>query len=119
MKSSTVSRVLLDKEAREALDQMLTVLREEGKYIKINPSRLTSWVVSKFAKKYFGKSKSEIVKAHFNSKEYLKDLASNIEEDENPAEILSQALKSIQGKTKKAANAKKAQEESDAHEGRS
>jgi len=100
LKSSTVSRVLLDQEARQALEQMFTVLREEGKYIKINPSRLTSWVVSKFAKKYFGKSKSEIVKAHFNSKEYLKDLASNIEDNENPAEVLSQALKSIQAGNK-------------------
>ena len=62
------SRIVLEKEAQESLTKMLASIREEGKFIKISPTRLASWIILQFESKHFLKQKDSIIKAHFSSK---------------------------------------------------
>ena len=47
------SRVILDKESQEHLNQMLLTLKSEESCLRISPSSLTSWIICYFAKRDF------------------------------------------------------------------
>ena len=93
-------RVLLDSAAENQLQEMEAILSTENNFLKINPSRLTSWIVSHFYKYHFHQQKESIAKAHFNSKEYLRQLASEITGDDDAISKLSDALKGLQNSKK-------------------
>lgn len=108
-------RVLLDTNAQEALTEMLQELKDSGDFVKINPSRLVSWIVEGFRKESFEKKKDQIIQDHFNSKEYLRDLATKIQSSDNAADILANALQKIQMRNKRT-NVKKSKKEKPAEE---
>lgn len=110
MNKQTQFRVLLDTNAQEALTEMLQELKGSGDFVKINPSRLASWIVEGFRKESFDKKKDQIIQDHFNSKEYLRDLATRIQSSDHAADILADALQKIQIRNKRP-NVKKIKKE--------
>lgn len=100
MKPSNNLRVLLDEKSYQSIEEMIEVLKKEGSFIKINPSRLSSWIITHFRNEMFEKCKQAIIQEHFNSKDYLKDLASKIDGNENVADLLNEALLTIQTRNK-------------------
>ena len=93
MPNTPTSRVTLEKEAQESLAKMLSELKREGRFIKISPSKLASWIILCFAQKDFSKQKDKIIKAHFSSKAYLKDITNGLEDSPDLEAILRRALK--------------------------
>lgn len=73
-------RINLEGEAKDAVNEMLTQVRQENPEITITPSSLANWIFIYFFKKSFGQTKSKIAASHFNPKAFirlqLKDLDS-------------------------------------------
>lgn len=111
MKSQNHLRVLLDSDAYASLENMLEALKGSGDFVKINPSKLVSWIITKFEAESFERNKAQIIQDHFNSKEYLRDLATKIQSSDNAADVLAAALQKIQLRSKKI-NVKKTQKKS-------
>jgi hypothetical protein len=97
-------RIILDEGASTALSSMYDELKSEA-CIKITPSKLSSWIIAEFQKSYFKRYKKKITKEHFNSKEYLKAIISNVDENENLEDVLRQALSDIKSPKQPKANA--------------
>jgi len=98
-------RLILDEGAIAALSSMYEELKDE-KCIKITPSKLGSWIISEFKKSYFSQHKAKITKEHFNSKEYLKSLMENINDEDDLEEVLKSSLQKLNPKKPKRRNAK-------------
>jgi hypothetical protein len=92
MNKQTQMRVLLDDEAQGALVTMMEALKTDGDYIRINPSRLASWIVKRFKRDYFERNKDLISQDHFNSKEYLKNVAKNISDSDDLEKVLRETI---------------------------
>ena len=101
------SRVVLNKESQEHLNQMLLTLKSEESCLRISPSSLTSWIVCYFAKRDFVRQKKRLAREHLNSKEYLKNLAKNLSESDNLEAVLKETLNQIKP-PKKRRNVQKA-----------
>lgn len=101
MKNQNYLRVLLDSEAQASLEKMLKALKASGDFIKINPSKLVSWIITKFETESFEKQKSQIIQEHFDSKEYLRDLSTKIQNTDDATEMLELALRKIQKRSAK------------------
>jgi outer membrane PBP1 activator LpoA protein len=93
-------RLILDEGAIAALSSMYEEMKNQ-KCVKITPSKLGSWIISEFYKSFFSRYKGKIAKEHFNSKEYLKKMMSNVDENENLEDVLRQALNQIKKPTTK------------------
>ena len=100
-------RVILDDKANVSLLDMTEKIKAEGEYVKINPSRLASWIIEQFANLYFQEMKPQIVQAYFDSKEYLKAIAAKIDGRQDAEKILIEALNRIQTGNKKVYHAQK------------
>lgn len=110
MKNKNQLRVLLESDAHTFLEEMLKVLKENGNFVRITPSQLLSWIVTKFKDESFEKHKNQIIHEHFNSKEYLRDLATKIDTSDDASKLLESVLQKLQTRRKKI-NAKKNQKE--------
>ena len=102
-------RIILDEGASTALSSMYDELKNEA-CIKITPSKLSLWIIEEFQKNLFKKYKSKIAKDYFNTREYLKLVMTNIGENENPEQVLRQALNKITAKRGKLGKTKAGQE---------
>lgn len=111
MKSSNQMRVLLDENAYHAIEAMIEELKAQGDYLKINPSRLASWVINRFHRDGFKKAIPQICQDHFNSKEYLKNLAAQVDGNENAAALLTEALAAIKSKNRAVPTSAKSKKE--------
>lgn len=100
MKPTKRMRVLLDEGAELALSSMNEILKQEEKFILINPSKLCSWIISEFFKSNFEQAKGKIIQSHFNSKEYIRSLADEMD-DLDPQEALSKALNRLKQRPKR------------------
>ena len=98
-------RVLLDEEAFRAIETMLEELNSEGECLKINSSRLVSWIICKFSRDYYRNNFQVICQDHFNSKLYLKRLAQNLSATDDLEQVLKETLQRI--KPSKIKNAQK------------
>lgn len=98
MNNHKSSRVVLDQEAQEYLNKMLLVLRSEEDGVKISPSRLTSWIVSYFAKRDFSRQKERITRESINSKEYLRNIAKGLGDSDDLETVLKEALNQIRSR---------------------
>ena len=89
-------RLTLEGDAKEAVAEMLSKLKEQNPEISATASSLASWALIYFFKKSFNQSKSKIADSHFNPKAYirlqLKDL--------NSVEKVEAALLEIRNKIK-------------------
>ncbi len=90
-KTPDVGRVILDEKAKLAVEEMLDQLKKQEDCIRINSSKLVSWIVAYFRNSGFEHEQQAIIKAHFNSKEYLKKVMSRSSSEED----LSAALQTV------------------------
>ena len=102
-RKSDSGRVILDERAKESLDKMLEILKMVDSFLKINPSRLSSWIVHRYFMESFEKEKQTIARDHFNPKGYLKNALKGIESEED----ITNALKTILSKVKPQAESRK------------
>jgi len=91
-KNQNTGRIILNEEAKSSLLQMLESLKGDGEYLKITPSKLTSWVVNRYFITSFEKEKKIIEKDHFNSKGYLRNVLKGIEGEDDLEKALQTAL---------------------------
>lgn len=101
MNKQTQFRVLLDTNAQDALTEMLQELKDSGDFVKINPSRLVSWIVEGFKKESFEKKKDQIIQDHFNSKEYLRNIAKTISDSDDLEKVLRDTIMQLKPKRSK------------------
>ena len=85
-------RVLLDSAAENQLQEMEAIILKQNEFVKINPSRLSSWIVTHFYQHHFNQQKEAIAKANFDLKKYLKTMASNIGNEAKAEDVLKEAL---------------------------
>ncbi len=98
-------RIILDEGANTALSSMYDELKNEA-CIKITPTKLSSWIIQKFYQSYYKQYKTKITKEHFNSKEYLKKIVSQMNDHDSIEEILKTTLMELKPRKSKALNAK-------------
>jgi hypothetical protein len=91
-KSPDVGRVILDEKAKLAVEEMLDILKKQEDCIRLNSSKLVSWIVARFRHSRFERDQQAIVKAHFNSKEYLKKVVSQSATETDLTEALQAML---------------------------
>jgi len=101
VKNSKQARIILDTDAHMELASILSVLKAEKEFVKITPSKLVSWIIKTYAKKYFARDKKQIVKDHFNSKEYLKHVTKGLNPDDDLESVLKLALDKVRQNTVK------------------
>lgn len=94
-KSQLGLRILLDNNANNCLQQMEETLTHEKEFIKINSSKLASWIVNYFYQQNFDVQSDSIAKDHFDLKKYLKSMANSIGNESTPENILEMALENL------------------------
>ncbi len=67
-------RIVLDENAKRAAEEMMTALRSAEQCIDIQYSKLISWVTKRYRETAFDRDCEAIIRAHFDSKEYLKNV---------------------------------------------
>jgi len=101
MKTKQPLRILLDLNSQSSIDEMLENLKNSGEFVKINHSKLASWIINKFKTEMFERHKAQIIQEHFNSKEYLINLATKVQNTDDASEMLEIALRKIQKRSAK------------------
>ena len=104
-------RLILDERAISALSSMYEEMKDQ-KCIKVTPSKLGSWIISEFYKSYFNRYKKKISKEHFNTKEYLKKVVSNIDENDDIEAVLKSTLQELSPRKTKSKRVSKEEQES-------
>ncbi|MBK24497.1 MAG: hypothetical protein CME70_10935 [Halobacteriovorax sp.] len=99
-------RIILDEGAKSALSSMYDELKNEA-CIKVTPAKLSSWIIQKFYQSYYRQYKTKIIKEHFNSKEYLKKVVSQMNDSDSIEEILKSTLIDLKPRKNKPVDAKK------------
>lgn len=95
-KTPDTGRVILDENAKQAVDEMLDALKKQENCIRLNSSKLVSWIVTRFKESRFESELNAIIKAHFNSKEYLKKIVSQSETETDLTGALQAMLNRMQ-----------------------
>lgn len=73
MKVKKSGLIHLTEDARNSMSEMLVELFKVDEHLKINHSKLASFILTEYRSKYFEKSKSRLVIAHQDKKKHLKD----------------------------------------------
>lgn len=73
MKVKKSGLIHLTEDATNSMSEMLVELFKVDEHLKINHSKLASFILSEYRSKYFEKSKSRLVLAHQDKKKHLKD----------------------------------------------
>lgn len=92
---SSSARIGLDPAAQQAVTQMIDALKEQEDHVRINPSRLVSWIVTRYAASHFEADRAEIIKRHFDSKEYLKTAIKGVSSVQEMEQVLKSALSRV------------------------
>jgi len=101
-KNKRAYKITPDEETQTILKNLIKEIKDNEKFVKITPSKLVSWIIKKYYPKNLNRDMSIIAKDHFNSKEYLKFLASNIKGGTSLENVLKIANNEIiKGKRKK------------------
>ena len=88
-------RIVLEQGAAVALDEMIKNLKVTEQCVKVTASKLVSWIIERYRVGSFPQDEQAIVKAHFNSREYLKKVVQDIEPGQDVAEALEAALQKM------------------------
>jgi hypothetical protein len=73
MKVKKSGLIHLTEDATNSMSEMLVELFKLDEHLKINHSKLASFILTEYRSKYFEKSKSRLVLAHKDKKKHLKD----------------------------------------------
>jgi hypothetical protein len=95
MKVKKSGLIHLTEDAINSMSEMLVELFKVDEHLKINHSKLASFILTEYRSKYFEKSKSRLVLAHQDKKKHLKDAIEllNMEELEATMKYLSKLNK--------------------------
>ncbi len=91
-------RIALNEAAKRDTKLMLQNLLEDEGHVRLNASKLVSWIVCEFYKDLFEKKKEVIKKTHFNHKEFLKKALSEAQNEDDLKKVLENALHSVSTK---------------------
>ena len=91
-------RVLLDSQA--AGDILAMAVESKGKFVEVTPSKLVSWIVSRYRSKAFGQDREAIKRAHFNHRKALAQALKGAASEEELRAVCAQAMKRVWGKAK-------------------
>ena len=102
-------KVLLDGQAANNLLQMLEEAKagENGQFVQLTPSKLASWIVSRYRQSAFKRDRVAIRKAHFNHQKHLKEAIKMATTEEELRATLAAAMKQV-GRVRKRKVAEKA-----------
>lgn len=92
-------RIILDEGAKLALSSMYEEIKSES-CVKITPSKLASWIVSEYQKRYFKRDHKIIINKFFNTREYIKKILDETEDDEKLIQLLRKAQSGVKNKSK-------------------
>lgn len=81
------SLIRLNEDAINSMSVMLMELLKVDQYLKINHSKLASYIVVEFHNKHFDKAKPRLVLAHQDKKKHLKESIDSLDVDEIEAAI--------------------------------
>jgi hypothetical protein len=95
MKVKKSGLIHLSEDATNSMSEMLMELFKVDEHLKINHSKLASFILSEYRTRHFDKAKSRLVQAHQDKKKHLKDAIErlNIEELEATMKYLSKMNK--------------------------
>jgi len=93
--SLKTGRVLLDIEARKHILEMEADLKHSDRFIQINPSMLTSWIVTRYKKTAYQREKEVIKKEHFNHQKYIKEAFKNAKSEDELKDALSNVIRKV------------------------
>ena len=95
MKVKKSGLIHLTEDAINSMSEMLVELFKVDEHLKINHSKLASFILNEYRSKYFEKSKPRLVLAHQDKKKHLKDAIEllNMEELEATMKYLSKLNK--------------------------
>ena len=95
MKVKKSGLIHLTEDAVNSMSEMLVELFKVDEHLKINHSKLASFILTEYRSKYFENSKSRLVLAHQDKKKHLKDAIEllNMEELEATMKYLSKLNK--------------------------
>lgn len=95
MKVKKSGLIHLTEDATNSMSEMLVELFKVDEHLKINHSKLASFILNEYHSKYFEKSKPRLVLAHQDKKKHLKDAIEllNMEELEATMKYLSKLNK--------------------------
>lgn len=65
--------IRLNESAINSMSEMLTELFKEDQHLKINHSKLASFILSEFHYRYFDKAKHRLILAHQDKKKFIMD----------------------------------------------
>ena len=89
-------RLILENEAKDAVNEMLAQVKQENPQVSVTPSSLASWILIYFSKKSFNQVKPKIADSHFNPKAFIRSQLKDLDS----AEKVEAALLEIRTKIK-------------------
>jgi hypothetical protein len=95
MKVKKSGLIHLSEDATNSMSEMLMELFKVDEHLKINHSKLASFILSEYRTRHFEKAKSRLVQAHQDKKKHLKNAIEllNMEELEATMKYLSKLNK--------------------------
>ena len=88
-------KILLDFQATSDLLQMLEEVKEGSLFVQLTPSKLVSWIVSRYRERFFCREKVSIRKAHFNHKKHLREALKSVNSEDELKDALSDVMRKV------------------------
>lgn len=74
MNKNKVIRVRFNDKSSENINSMVTHLKNQGRFVKISPTKLSDWIIQYFYENVFDKKKEELYYSFSDHKAYAKEL---------------------------------------------
>ncbi len=114
-KTSESGRVILDQGTKEMLIKMVLELKAQESCIRLSPSKFVCWIIGRYFEHMFANDQEAIIKAHFNSKEYLRKTINTVGSESDLATVLEDMLYKIRSEEKRSTRRPKKAIEKDPH----
>ena len=88
-------KVTLRGLAASQLFQMMEDIKDGNQFIILTPSKLSSWIISRYFDSAFKREKLIMRKAHFNHQGHLKEALKKASTEEELRAILAAAMKQV------------------------
>ena len=100
-KNLKLSRVLLDAQAVKDIFEMIVESKTGQEFVEITPSKLASWIISRYRSNVFNRDKEIITQAHFNHQKALRHALKGANSEDELRAICMQTMKQVGKKRKK------------------
>ena len=95
------SRVLLDTQAVKDIFEMIVESKTGQEFVEITPSKLASWIISRYRSNVFNRDREIITQAHFNHQKALRHALKGASSEDELRAICMQTMKQVGKKRKK------------------